>query len=98
MDIRVEKELLEGRNYFENYARVNLQKYFQNYPFVESIKVFFRGEKHPSKKIKLQARLKGKDVFVEASAAKHDIALDLAAEKLKKQVEKYKSKRYKNAS
>ena len=98
MDIRVEKDLVEGQNYFERYARENLQKYFENYPFVESIKVFFRGSKHPSKKIKLQARLKGKDVFVEGTGPQHDIALDVAADKLKKQVEKYKSKHYKKAS
>ncbi|NNE25970.1 MAG: hypothetical protein HKN09_03940 [Saprospiraceae bacterium] len=98
MDIKVEKDVIEGTNYFDNYAREILQKYFLNYPFIESIKVFFRGSKHPSKKIKLQARLKGKDVFVEASGPKHDIALDLAVEKLRRQVEKYKSKRYKRAS
>ena len=98
MDIRVERDVVEGRNYFESYARETLQKYFKNYPFVESIKVFFRGNKHASKKIKLQARLKGKDVFVEASGPKHDIALDLASAKLRTQVEKYKSKKYKKAS
>jgi len=98
MDIKVERGLVEGKNYTETYARNLLQKYFQNYPFVESIKVFFRGSKHPSKKIKLQARLKGKDVFVEASGPNHDIALDLASAKLKTQVEKYKSKHYTKAS
>ena len=98
MDIKVEKDVIEGTNYFDNYAREILQKYFLNYPFIESIKVFFRGSKHPSKKIKLQARLKGKDVFVEASGPKHDIALDQAVEKLRRQVEKYKSKRYRRAS
>lgn len=98
MDIRVEEGFIDGTNYYEKYARENLQKYFRNYPFVESIKVFFRGDKHPKKKIKLQARLKGKDVFVEASGPQHDVALDLAAEKLRKQVEKYKSKHYKKAS
>lgn len=94
----MDKDASEGGNYFENYARTQLQKYFENYAFISSIKVFFRGMKHDSKKIKLQARLKGKDVFVEASAARHDIALDKASEKLKTQVEKYKSKRYKKAS
>jgi len=98
MDIRVEKDLIEGMNYFESYAREKLQKYFNNYPFVESIKVFFRGNKHPEKKVKLHARLKGKDVFVEGTGSKHDIALDNAAEKLRRQVEKYKSKHYKRAS
>jgi ribosomal subunit interface protein len=98
MDIKVERDLLEGNNYFDSYAREQLQKYFLNYPFIESIKVFFRGKKHPSKKVKLQARLKGKDVFVEASGDRHDLALDNAVNKLKSQVEKYKSKRYKRAS
>lgn len=98
MDIKVERNVTEGKNYFETYARENLQKYFNNYPFIESIKVFFRGSKHPSKKIKLQARLKGKDIFVEASGARHDLAIDAAGEKLRAQMEKYKSKHYKKAS
>lgn len=98
MDIKVERDLLEGTNYFDKYAREQLQKYFINYPFIESIKVFFRGDKHPTKKVKLQARLKGKDVFVEASGDRHDLALDSAVDKLRRQVEKYKSKRYKKAS
>lgn len=97
MDIKVERMPVEGNNYFDNYAREKLSKYFLNYPFVESIKVFFRGSKHKYKKVKLQARLKGKDVFVEANGAKHDVALDLAADKLYTQVEKYKSKHYKRA-
>ena len=98
MDIKVEKATMESSNYFEGYARESLQKYFSKYPFVESIKVFFRGKKHASKKIKLQARLKGKDVFVEATGPRHDIALDNASNKLKAQIEKYKTKRYKKAS
>ena len=98
MDIKVERDVIEGKNYFETYARENLQKYFQNYPFLESIKVFFRGKKHPSKKVKLQARLKGKDLFVEASGARHDIAIDAAGAKLKVQMEKHKSKLYNKAS
>ena len=74
--------LVKTKNYFENYAREHLKKYFLNYPFVESIKVFFRGKNHPYKKVKLQARLKGKDVFVEGTGPKHDVALDVASEKL----------------
>lgn len=97
MDIKIEKEHHEGHNYFEIYAQKQLDKYFKNYPFIESIKVFFRGSKHPQKKVKLHARLKGKDVFVEASGPKHDIALDNAADKLRTQAEKYKSKHYKRA-
>jgi len=77
MDIKVEKGSIDGTNYFEKYARQSLQKYFNNYPFVESIRVFFRGKKHPYKKVKLQARLKGKDVFVEGTGARHDLALDV---------------------
>lgn len=98
MDIRVEQGLTEGANWHESYARESLQKYFTNYPFIESIKVFFRGKSHPYKKVKLQARLKGKDVFVEATGLRHDIALDNATAKLRSVVEKYKSKRYKRAS
>ncbi len=98
MDIRVEQGSIDGTNYIEKYARESLQKYFTNYPFVESIKVFFRGKKHPYKKVKIQARLKGKDVFVEGTGARHELALDAATVKLRTQVEKYKSKRYNKAS
>ena len=98
MDIKVERDVIEGKNYFESYARESLQKYFNHYPFIESINVFFRGNKHPSKKVKLKARLKGKDVFVEASGASHDLAIDAAGIKLKSQMEKHKAKLYKKAS
>jgi len=98
MDITIRRELKESENYFENYANSTLHKFFNNYPFLESIKVFFRGDKHPTKKVKIHARLKGKDVFVEASGPKHDIALDNAAIKLRSQAEKYKTKHYKKAS
>lgn len=98
MDIKIDKTAVEGQNYFDSHARETLAKYFTNYPFIESIRVFFRGSKHPTKKVKLQARLKGKDVFVEASAARHDLAVVAAAEKLRTQAEKYKSKHYKTAS
>lgn len=98
MDIKVERDAIEGKNYFESYARESLQKYFSNYPFIESIKVFFRGKNHPYKKVKLSVRLKGKDVFVEARGARHDLAIDAAGEKLRSQMEKYKTKHYKKAS
>jgi len=97
MDIKIERDYRAGKNYFEDYAQKELHKYFRIYPFLESIKVFFRGDKHPTKKVKIHARLKGKDVFVEASGAKHDIALDNARVKLRAQAEKYKTKHYKRA-
>lgn len=98
MDIKVERGELGGVNYYERYAKEQLDKYFSSYPFIESAKVFFRGDKHPTKKVKLHVKLKGKDVFAEAEGDRHDIALDNAVEKLRSQMEKYKSKRYKNAS
>ena len=98
MDIKIEREAAEGSNYFDSYARETLGKFFVKYPFIESIKVFFRGKNHPYKKVKLQARLKGKDVFVEARGDRHDVAIDAATSKLRSQVEKYKTKRYKKVS
>ncbi len=98
MDIKIDREETEGANYFDSYARETLGKFFVKYPFIESIKVFFRGKDHPYKKVKLQARLKGKDVFVEARGDRHDIAIDAATSKLRSQVEKYKTKRYKKVS
>jgi len=98
MDIKIEKGMSESSNYFENYAIETLEKHFNQFPFVQSVKIFFRAKKHETKKIKLQARVKGKDVFVEASGAKYDIAIDNAAQKLKSQLIKYKTKHYSKAS
>jgi len=98
MDIKVVKDEIEGKNYFESYARENLQKYFRKYPFIESIKVFFRGSKHPTKKVKLQVIMKGKELFVEAKGDRHDLAIDNAGQKLNTQIEKYKAKLYNKAS
>lgn len=98
MDIKIVREETASTNYFEAYAKETLSKYFEKYPFVESIKVFFRGKDHPYKKVKLQVRLKGKDVFVEARGDRHDRAIDAASHKLRTQVEKYKTKRYKKVS
>ena len=97
MDIKVDKEHLEGNNYFEDFAIEKLQDYFKRYSFLESIQIFCRGSKHKYKKVKLQVRLKGKDVFVEARGGDHEQALTGAIEKLYTIVEKYKSKHYKRA-
>jgi len=94
MDIIVKRNETVETGVFETSIREKLAKYFQNYPFLESIKVFFRGKKHKYKKIKLQARLKGKDIFVEANGYNHEYALELASNKLYAQVEKYKTKHY----
>lgn len=98
MDIKVERDMTAGTTYNEQYAHEQLQKYFESYPFITSAKVFFRGDKHPSKKVKIHMRLKGKDVFAEGVGKYHDQALDAAIHKLKGQMEKYKSKHYKRAS
>jgi ribosome-associated translation inhibitor RaiA len=98
MDIKVVKDEIEGKNYFETYAREQLQKYFKKYPFIESINVFFRGKNHPYKKVKLHVNMKGKELFVEARGDRHDLAIDAAGQKLYNQMEKYKGKLYNKAS
>lgn len=98
MDIKVDRGSAQANTYNEEYAQNSLRKYFASYPFINSAKIFFRGDKHPTKKVKIQLRLKGKDVFAEGEGKHHDAALDVAVEKLKTQMEKYKSKHYKRAS
>ena len=98
MDIKVERDMTGGTSYNEQYAREQLKKYFESYPFITSANVYFRGDKHPTKKVKIQLRLKGKDIFAEGVGQYHDLALDEAVQKLKGQMEKYKSKHYKRAS
>ena len=98
MDIRIDRGSETLSSYNEQYAHSLLMKYFSSYPFITSARIFFRGDKHPTKKVKIQLRLKGKDIFAEAEGKHHDSALDNAILKLKSQMEKYKSKRYKKAS
>ncbi len=95
MDIRVERGMTDsGINFFETYANEQLEKYFDSYPFIESAHVYFRGKNHSYKKVKLHLRLKGKDIYAEATGHKHDVALDNAIDKIRPQMEKYKSKHY----
>jgi len=99
MDIKLESgEMANGQSYNERYAHEQLQKYFKSYPFIKSAKIYFRGDKHPSQKVKIQLRLKGKDIYAEGRGVGHDAALDEAISKLKPQMEKFKSKRYRRAS
>jgi len=100
MDIKIDRGSVEvdtGKSYNERYANEQLQKYFSSYPFISSAKVFFRGDKHPTQKVKIHLRLKGKDVYAEAEGAGHDVALDNAIAKLRPQMEKYKTRHYKRA-
>ncbi len=102
VDIKIEKENIvneshETGNYFEDYARNALEKLFHYYDFIQSANVFFRGSKHPTKKVKIKLRLKGKEVFVEASAEKYPAAIDAGVQKLKNQLEKYKTQHYKRS-
>lgn len=98
MDITVDRDSKEGNTYNERFAVDLMKKYFASYPFISSAKIFFRGDKHPTKKVKIQLRLKGKDLFAKAEGKYHDIALENAASKLKTQMERYKTKHYKKAS
>ena len=97
MDIKVDRGSSEANTYNEQYAQDQLKKYFESYPFINSAKVFFRGDKHPTKKVKVHVRLKGKDIFAEGEGPFHDKAFDVALEKLRIQMEKYKSKHYRSA-
>ena len=98
MDIKLDRESTAGNTYNEKYAHEKLEKYFVSYPFLESDKVYFRGDKHPTQKVKISVRLKGKDVYAEGGGVGHDSALDIAMSKLRPQMEKYKSKHYRSAS
>jgi len=95
MDIKLERGKSMSTNYFEGYCAEKLSDLFEKYLFVESISVFCRGSKHPTKKIKIKARLKGKDVFVSGKGPLHENALEVAINKLLKQLKKYKTQHYK---
>lgn len=98
MDIIIERETKELNSNFGNLAIEKLQKYFKKYPFLETVKIFLRGTKHPTKKVKLNAHVKGKDIYAEASGTFHEDAFDNAMQKLVVQLDKYKTTRYKKGA
>ena len=94
MDLKIARDSTESVHSFERYAQSKCQKYFDTYPFVNSFNVFLRGTKHPTKKVKLQVRLQGKELFASATGNQHHDALNLALDKVKRQLRKYKTERY----
>ncbi len=97
MDLKIARDSAESVHSFERYAQSRCKKYFDNYPFVNSFNVFLRGNKHPTKKVKLQVRLKGKELFASATGNQHHDAFNHALDKVKHQLVKYKTERYKVA-
>jgi ribosomal subunit interface protein len=97
MDIKIVRDSSDAQHSFEKYAQNRCKKYFDKYNFIQSIQVFLRGQKHPTKKVKLHVRLKGKEIFASASGDQHHDAFDNALLKLSKQLRKYKTFRYKAA-
>lgn len=95
MDIIIDRETKEMNTNFGKLALEKMQKYFAKYPFLENVNIFCRGSKHPTKKVKLSAHLKGKDIYAEASGAFHEDAFESAITKLVVQLDKYKTTRYK---
>jgi len=98
MDIIIERETKELNTNFGNLAIEKLSKYFKKYPFLEAVNIFLRGVKHPTKKVKLSAHLKGKEIYAEASGTFHEDAFDNALQKLVVQLDKYKTMRYKKGA
>lgn len=98
MDIIIDRETKEMNTSFGELALEKLQKYFAKYPFLENVNIFCRGSKHPTKKVKLSAHLKGKEVYAEASGTFHEDAFENALAKLNVQLDKYKTTRYKKGA
>lgn len=96
MDIKIDRQFTaeDATNGFEAYAISKVQKYFKQFTFLQSVQIYLRGSKHPTKKVKLQMNLKGKEIFSEAGGLKHHDALENALQKIEAQLVKYKSKRY----
>ena len=95
MDIIIDRETKELNHNFGNLAIDKLDKYFAKYRFLEKVSIFLRGVKHPTKKVKLSAHLKGKEIYAEASGQFHEDAFEHALQKLVVQLDKYKTMRYK---
>ena len=96
MDIKIDRgfSVSEATNGFEAYAFDKVHKYFDHYTFLQSVQIYLRGQKHPTKKVKLRMNLKGKEIFSEAKGYKHHDAFDNALTKMAAQLAKHKSKRY----
>lgn len=94
MDIVIDRTTKESNSNFGKLAIEKLEKYFDKYPFLETVKIYLRGSKHPTKKVKLAVHLKGKEIFSEASGTFHEDAFENALNKLSSQLSKYKTARY----
>lgn len=98
MDIIIDRETKELNTNFGALAIEKFDKYFAKYPFLEKVSIFLRGTKHPTKKVKLNAHVKGKDIYAEASGTFHEDAFENAIQKLVVQLDKYKTTRYKKGA
>lgn len=97
MDIRIEKDHFNEESVFDTYAKEKLDGFFEKYPFVQSVQLYLRGAKHPTKKVKMKLRVKGKDIFADAKGTTHHDALENVLLKLRSQMQKHKTKRYRAA-
>jgi len=98
MDIIIDRETKELNTSFGNLAIEKIGKYFNKYPFLEKVSIFLRGTKHPTKKVKINAHVKGKDIYAEASGTFHEDAFENAMQKLGVQLAKHKTTRYKKGA
>ena len=98
--MKVHIESMDHRNFssLENYTNQKLSKSLGQFPFITSAHVYFKKDKGSaeSKRAKVQLNVKNDTLFADAISQRFDSALDEAVQKLKRQVEKYKTKKFKN--
>jgi len=97
MDIKIHREKKIALHPFELFANQKLQSCFVAFPFLYSVQIYLRGNKHLTKKVKLQARVKGKNIFASAEGPNHHDAFEKAYIKLFNQCQRFKTEKYKAA-
>ena len=96
--MKINIESTDFRNYasLESYANQRLIKSLGKFPFVTAAHVYFKdkqGERN-EKQAKIQLHVKNDVLFANALGNRFDAALDNAINKLKRQIQKYKTKKF----
>jgi integrase/recombinase XerC len=96
--MKVHIESMDYKNFssLESYATQKLSKSLGQFSFITSAHVYFKEDQdgQHSKRAKVQLNVKNDVLFAELLADRFDAALDNTIQKLKRQIQKYKTKKF----
>lgn len=97
--MKVNIEAMDFRNFatLEEYAQQKINRSLGKFPFVTAAYVYFTEEEKDknSKLAKIQLHVKNDILFAQSLGNRFDTALDHALQKVKRQIIKYKTRKFK---